>query len=244
MPPVNKKLTEEDCQRIIRLIGEGHMLKDIAKQFNVDPSTIQKRCKGRYELRTIPLEIKNKVFQAIKEGYTKAEAAEMFGLNIGTVYSMTKGIQGYIYQGNHVLRKGSIALLNRLLVDGCLITDFCQPTARNLQRHFPSILTARYRAKTFFYLKGREEETIEMFFKQSPHHLIHYQALEEISFLLGVKINRENQGGLIEKYKGQHRQFEISKRLQQRCIEDFFSDNKYAFIWEETKFHVPPKQSE
>jgi len=244
MNPVNKKLTEDDCQRIIKLIGEGHMLKDIAKQFNVHPSTIQKRCKGRYELRTIPLEIKNKVFQAIKEGHTKAEAAEMLELNIGTVYCMTKGIKGYIYQGSHVLRKGSIILMNRLLLDGCLITDFCQPTARNLQRHFPSILTARYRAKTFFYLKGREEETIEMFFKQMPGHVIHFAALEEISFLLSVKINRENQGKLIEKYKGQHRQFEISKRLQQRRIEDFFSDDEYEFTWEEPKFHVPPKQED
>ena len=76
-----------------------------------------------------------------------------------------------------------------------------------------------------------------------PDHEIHYAVLEEISFLLGVKINREAQGKLIEKYKGKHREFIISKRLQQRCIEDFFSDDEYPFIWEEPKFHVPPKQS-
>ena len=54
-----------------------------------------------YEAREIPVETKNKVIKAIKEGHTKAEAAQMYGLNIGTVYNFTNGIEGYRSQGNH-----------------------------------------------------------------------------------------------------------------------------------------------
>ncbi|MCX6664221.1 MAG: helix-turn-helix domain-containing protein [Euryarchaeota archaeon] len=66
-------------------------------------SVIYRRAKDPYIARGIPLETRNKVIKAIKEGYTKAEAAQMYGLNIGTVYNLTRGIvEGYHTQGNHI----------------------------------------------------------------------------------------------------------------------------------------------
>ena len=80
-----KKLTKEDCEHISKLINEGHDIKDLAEKYNVDRSTIYNRYKAMYQARKIPVEIRNKVIKAIKEGHTKAEAAQMYGLNIGTV---------------------------------------------------------------------------------------------------------------------------------------------------------------
>lgn len=167
MPPA--KLSKEDCEKIVKLINEGHQIKDLAEKYGVDRSTISNRCKAMYKSRKIPVEIKNKVIKAIKEGYTKAEAAQMYELNIGTVYNLTRGIaEGHRTQGNHIIRKNGIKLLNRLMTDGYLVSDFVVPTVRNLQRHFPVIMSARYKDKTFFYLKGREEQTIEAFFREKP----------------------------------------------------------------------------
>ena len=65
--------------------------------------------------------------------------------------------------------------------DGYLISDFVIATARRLQQHFPMIMSARYKDKTFFYLKGREEETIEAFFREKPDRVISYRAIEEMA---------------------------------------------------------------
>jgi len=79
---VASKLTKEDCEQIAKLINEGHQIKDLAEKYGVDRSTIYNRCKAMYEAREIPVETKNKVIKAIKEGHTKAEAAQLYGLNI------------------------------------------------------------------------------------------------------------------------------------------------------------------
>jgi hypothetical protein len=243
MNPKNKKLSEADCQCITDLLNKRSItIKEIAARFNVHPSTVCRRCSGRYIAELTPLKTKNRVIKAIQEGYTKAEAAQRYGLTITAVCQFTKNIRGNGRDGNHILRQSGIRLLSRLLTDGCLITDFDYGTARNLQKHFPAILAARYRAKTFYYLNGREKETIEMFFKQMPDHIVNYGAIKEISALLGVKIGREKRETLIKKYQGRHRQFIRSKRLQQRCLEDFYRDDEYPFIWEEPRFKVPPKQ--
>jgi len=115
MPP--SKLTQKDCERIIKIINQGHQIKDLVKRFGVDPSTIWHRCKGQYLSNRTPVEIKNKVIKAIKEGCTKAEAAHMYGLNFGTVYMFTKGIPGHKRQGNHIIRPQGIKLLNRLMTE-------------------------------------------------------------------------------------------------------------------------------
>jgi hypothetical protein len=81
----------------------------------------------------------------------------MYNLNIGTVINFTRGIKGYKGQGNHIIRKNGIKLLNRLMNDGYLISDFNVPIVRNLQQKFPIIRSARYKDKTFLYLTGREE---------------------------------------------------------------------------------------
>ncbi len=161
---VAKKLTKKDCEHIAKLIEEGHQIKDLSKKYSIDRSTIYNRCKYLYKSRTIPIETKNKVIKAIKNGYTKTEAAQMYGLNIGTVTNLTRGLNGHSRQGNHIVRKNGIQLLNRLMTDGYLISDFVVSTARNLQQKFPMIRSARYKDKTFFYLQGREEPTIEAFF--------------------------------------------------------------------------------
>ena len=66
------------------------------------------------------------------------------------------------------------------MTDGFLISDFNVPVVRNLQDKFPVIRSARYKDKTFFYLHGREEETIESFFREKPDRVISYRTIEEM----------------------------------------------------------------
>lgn len=223
-----KKLTKEDCEQIAKLIEEGHQIKDLAKKYGVDRSTIYNRCKPLYKSRKIPVETKNKVIKAIKKGHTKAEAAQIYGLNIGTVYNLTRGIaEGHRTQGNHIIRKNGIKLLNRLMTDGYLISDFVVSTVRNLQRQFPMIMSARYKDKTFFYIQGREEQTIEAFFREKPDRIISYRAIEELSYLLGVKVSNKDQRKLLERYKRKHAQYWQSRRLIQRSLFDFVDDDEF-----------------
>lgn len=128
----------------------------------------------------------------------------MHGLNIGTVINFTRRINGYRSQGNHIIRQNGFKLFNRLMNDGYLISDFVVSTARSLQQKFPTIRSARYKDKTFFYLQGREEQTIEAFFKEKPDRIISYNAIEELSYLLGVKISKQDQRNLLEKFKKKH----------------------------------------
>ena len=120
----------------------------------------------------------------------------MHRLNIGTVYNFARDIEGYRTQGNHIIRRNGIKLLNRLMSDGCLISDFIVYTARNLQKHFPMIMSAKYKDKTFFYLHGREE-AIEAFFREKPDRVISYRAIEEIAYLLGAEISKQDQKNLL-----------------------------------------------
>lgn len=237
------KLTKEDCEKITKLINEGHQIKDLAKKYNVHRSTIEKRCKDKYKSRKVPIEVKNKVRKKISEGYTKAEAAQLYGLNIGTVVNFTRDLKGHSKQGNHIIRQNGIKLLKRLMSDGYLITDFIIPTARNLQMHFPTICSARYKDKTFFYLKGREEETIEAFFREKPDRIINYSSIEELSYLLGVKISKHDQKNLLDKYKGKHADYWRSRHLIQRSLTDFDSDCIFyhEVKWAEPGFKLMPK---
>jgi len=110
------------------------------------------------------------------------------------------------------------------MTDGYLISDFVVSTARGLQRHFPMIMSARYKDKTFFYLKGREEEAIEAFFREKPDRIISYRAIEEMAYLLGVKVSNMNQRKLLERYKRKHDEYWRSRRLIQRNLIDFDPD--------------------
>ncbi len=80
-----RKLSDKQIKNIQKLLKEGQKPKDIAKKYGVHISVIYRRAKDPYQARGIPVDIKNKVVKAIKEGHTKAEAAQMYGLNIGTV---------------------------------------------------------------------------------------------------------------------------------------------------------------
>lgn len=234
-----RKLTKEDCETIAKLIDEGHQIKDLAKKYSVDRSTISRRCKDLYKAREIPAETRNKVIKAIRQGYTKAEAAQLYGLNIGTVYNFTRGINGHGAQGNHIVRKNGIKLLNRLMTDGYLITDFNVPVVRNLQSKFPIIRSARYKDKTFFYLPGREEVTIEAFFREKPDRIISYSAIEEMAYLLGIKVSNKDQRKLLERYKRKHDDYWRSRRLIQRSIDDWIDDETSDYIGE--SFRLMPK---
>lgn len=227
---VASKLTKEDCEQIAKLINDGYEIKELARKYGVDRSTIYNRCKYLYKSRIIPIETKNKVIKAIKKGYTKAEAAQMYGLNIGTVINFTRGINGYRSQGNHILRRNGIQLLRGLMTDGYLISNFIIPTARNLQHHFPMIRSARYKDKTFFYLPGREEKTIEAFFREKPDRIISYAAIEELSYLLGVKISNKDQRKLLERYKKKHDAYWRSRCLIQRCLDDWIDDETSEYV--------------
>ena len=124
--------------------------------------------------------------------------------------------------------------------DGYLISDFVVSTVRNLQRQFPMIMSARYKDKTFFYLQGREEETIEAFFREKPDRVISYHAIEEMAYLLGVKVSKKDQRNLLERYKGKHAQYWGSRRLIQRSIDDWNDES----VREESTFRLIPKQGE
>jgi len=121
--------------------------------------------------------------------------------------------------------------------DGYLISDFVVPTARNLQMKFPIIRSARYKDKTFFYLPGREEQTIEAFFKEKPDRIISYSAIEELSYLLGVKISNKDQRNLLEKFKRKHDDYWKSRRLIQRSIDDWIDEPQPS----EVGFRLMPK---
>ena len=241
---VRKKLTEKDIIEIQRLLQQGHGVPELTKKYSVSRSVIYRRAKDPYVARGIPLDTRNKVIKAVKEGATKAEAAQMHGLNIGTVYNLTRGIvEGHHTQGNHIIRKNGIMLLNRLMTDGYLVSDFVVSTVRNLQMQFPVIKSARYRDKTFFYLPGREEETIEAFFKEKPDRIINFRAIEEMAYLLGVKISKDGQKNLVERYRRKHAQYWESRRLIQRRLEDFVPDLDYIPVseWAEPGFRLFPK---
>ena len=120
---------------------------------------------------------------------------------------------------------------------GYLVSDFVVSTARGLQRHFPMIRSARYKDKTFFYLPGREEQTIEAFFREKPDRIISYSAIEELSYLLGVKISNKNQRNLLEKFKHKHNDYWKSRRLIQRSIDDWIDEPRSY----EESFRLIPK---
>ena len=244
---VKRKLTEKDIKEIQDLLQQGHDIPELAIRYCVSRSVIYRRAKDPYIARGIPLETKNNVIKTIKEGYTKAEAAQMYGLNIGTVYNLTRGIiEGHHTQGNHIIRKNGIRLLNRLMTDGYLVSDFVVSTVRNLQRQFPVIKSARYRDKTFFYLPRREEETIEAFFREKPDRIINYSAIEEMAYLLGVKLSKDGQKNLVERYRRKHTQYWESRRIIQRRLEDFVPDLEYIAVseWAEPSFRLFPKARE
>ena len=237
---VRTKITEKKVKEIQKLLNKGYTGPELAKKFGVSTSSIYRRAKYPLKANDIPLETKNKVIKVIQNGYTKAEAAQMYGLNIGTVYNFTREveIEGHRSQGNHIVRQNGIKLINRLMSDGYLISDFVVSTARNLQKHFPMIMSARYKDKTFFYLQGREEETIEAFFREKPDRVISYHAIEEMAYLLGVKVSKKNQRNLLEKYKGKHAKYWRSRRLIQRCLDDWLDYPMQA----EPTFRLMPKQ--
>jgi hypothetical protein len=232
---VELKFTTEQIKELHKLKKEGYTAEELAKKYHVSRTTIFRRLKQPYGTRFIPLETKNAVIKKIKEGYGKAEVAHMFGLSVFTVEYFTKGLPGYRYSGYYFIRKHGIELLRRLLQDGCLITGYNVPTVRGLQKHFPMIRTARFKDKTFFYLEGREEDTIEAYFRDKPDKIINYSAIEELSYLLGVKITKDNQRSLVEKYKGKHVTYWKSRWLIQRKLEDFLPEAELALSQKEVK---------
>lgn len=240
-----RKLTEKQIKNIQKLLLEGHKPKDLAKKHNVHVSVIYRRAKYEYQAKKISGETKKKLVKAIKEGYTKAEAAQLYNLNIGTVYHLTRelGVVGHRTQGNHIVRKNGIKLLNRLMTDGYLISDFVVPVVRNLQEKFPVIRSARYKDKTFFYLPGREEETIEAFFREKPDRVISYHAIEELSYLLDAHFSKKTALTLVKKYRGKHNKYWTSRKLIQRCLDDWNDDNPFNNE-KEIRFALIPKRGE
>ena len=65
----------------------------------------------------------------------------MYNVPVNTVLGFTKGMPGHKAEGNHIIRKHGIKLLNRLMTDGYLVSDFVVSTVRGLQRHFPMIMS-------------------------------------------------------------------------------------------------------
>lgn len=237
---VAPKPTEKDIKDIRKRLEYDYCPKKLAEEYGVSRTTIYRRVKYGLNVRDTPVDIKNKIIKKIKEGYSKAEAAQMYGVPVSTVLGFTKGMPGYKYAGDYIIRKHGIELLNRLLRDGYLISDFVVSTARGLQKHFPAIRCARFKDKTFFYLEGREEETIEAFFREKPDRVISYHAIEEMAYLLGVKVSKKDQRNLLERYKGKHKEYWRSRRLIQRCLDDWLDDPVNV----EPTFRLMPQQGE
>jgi hypothetical protein len=229
------KFAKEQIKELHKLRKAGYTAEELTKKFHVSRNTIFKRLKQPYDARMIPLETKKEVIKKIKEGYSKADAAQMYGLSVFAVEYFTKDLSGYRYAGDYIIRKHGIELLGRLMRDGCLITDFVVNTVRGLQKHFSMICTARFKGKTFFYLDGREEDTIEAYFRDRPDKIINYSAIEELSYLLGVKITKDDQRHLIEKYKGKHINYWKCRWLIQRKLEDFLPEAEIALSQKEVK---------
>jgi hypothetical protein len=126
------------------------------------------------------------------------------------------------------------------LTEGYLISDFIVPTARNLQQKFPILRSARYKDKTFFYLPGREEQTIEAFFREKPDRIISYSAIEEMSYLLGVKVSNKDQRKLLKRFRKKHDDYWRSRRLIQRSIDDWANEESSNYIGE--SYRLFPKE--
>jgi transposase len=238
------KLTKVMIDEATNLLKNGVTPRQLANRYGVHISVIYRKVKHPYEVDLIPVETKKKVIKAIKQGHSKAEAGNMYGVNIDTVYSFTRNLTGHRSQGNHIVRQTGIKLLNRLMNDGFLISDFNVPVVRNLQMKFPIIRSARFKDKTFFYLPGREETTIEAFFKEKPDRIISYKSIEEMSFLLGVKFSKKNALTLVNKYKDKHNSYWRSRRLVQRCIDDWVEDSEFTEIVESSFRIIPRKNGE
>ncbi|HEC92007.1 MAG TPA: Hin recombinase [Candidatus Atribacteria bacterium] len=234
------KLTIEEIEKIQQLLEKGYTAKELAKKYGVDRSTIYRQVKYRYSAKRMPLEVKNKIIKKIKEGYTKAEAAQMYNVPLSTVLWFTKGLPSIRHEGTHIIRKHGIELLRRLLRDGCLVSNFVPATVRNLQRHFPMIRSARFKNRTIFYLEGREEETIEAFFRENPSRVINYSSIEELAFLLGVKISKKEQKNLLEKYRKKRETYLRSIRLIQLTLNHFCDEEDIE--WAKPSFRLMPRR--
>ena len=79
-------------KEIQRLLKEGHTMQGTCEEIWCEPSVIYRRGKAPYLGRFIPLETKNKIIKKIKEGYTKAEAAQIYNVPVNTVRGFTKGL--------------------------------------------------------------------------------------------------------------------------------------------------------
>ena len=235
-----RKLSDEDCKKIAKLLKQGYSAKELAEKYGVSRSVIYRRAKYPYTAAQWPLEIKNKIIKKIKEGYTKAEAANMYGVPVGTVLAFTKGLPSTKSDGGHIIRKHGIELLRRLMRDGCLVSNFVPSTVRNLQRHFPMIKSIRFKNRTIFYLQGREEETIEAFFRENPHRIINYSSIEELAFLLGVKISKKEQRNLLEKYRKKREAYLRSIRQIQLTLNHFCDEEDIE--WAKPSFRLMPRR--
>ena len=145
----------------------------------------------------------------------------MYGVSPHTVITWTKDIPGYKFAGDYIIRKHGIELLNRLLRDGYLISDFVVSTVRGLQKHFPMIRNARFKDKTFYYLEGREEEAIEAFFREKPDRVISYVAVQELSRLLGLNVHKKDALKLTRKYTRQHRMYWKNRKIIQHRLNEW-----------------------
>jgi hypothetical protein len=60
--------------------------------------------------------------------------------------------------------------------------------------------------------------------KDRPDKISNYSAIEALSYLLGVKITKDEQRNLIEKYREKHVSYWRSRWLIQRKLEDFLPE--------------------
>lgn len=126
---VKAKLTEKQIKNIQKLLKEGIKPKDLVKKYGVHISVIYRRAKYDYQARGIPVDIKNKVVKTIEQGYTKAEAAQLYNTH-SLSDSQANLLISYAESGGNIVAFGEIgshdeegneverALLSSLLIEG------------------------------------------------------------------------------------------------------------------------------
>ncbi len=205
------------------MVQQGHPYSEVAECFDVQPATICRRINcSDFSPYEIPTDLKQLIRTLVKEGYTKQEAADMTGENLGTVYRATKDLQiKNNDEGNHIIRREGIILINRLLEEGCIVGDYCVEVVRKLRERIPSIKHVRFKNRNIFFLPGREQETAEKFFKSLRSKIISYHDIDELCRLLDTSLPRDTKRAIHSQRFHKKYEYWNDRKLLQKSIYEY-----------------------
>ena len=82
-----------------------------------------------------------------------------------------------------------------------------------------------------------KNKLLRLFFREKPDRAISYASIEEMPYLLGVKISNKDQYRLLEKFKRKHDDYWENRRLIQRSLDDWVDEPQSS----EISFRLMPK---